>query len=205
MNKQKFGIAIFIIGVLLMIVMGDIASWSLSPTFRNLSMEGVNKTIWAVPGFLFFFWAFSVPVGAILACVGMFMYGGVESSRIWSIGIAIFLVSFLTIFLPKGNHYPFLFGIGGSLILLSFFGIFWFWGKNRIGLKGPEKNVADFQLIGYVFLLTAMWFTCGALGRPYLKALEDVKSSPIDIMIFFVLASLFLFLSHYKAAGLKDN
>ncbi len=205
MKKQKIGIAIFIIGVLLMIIMSGIASWSVSPTFRNLSMEEVNKTIWAVPGFLFFLWAFSVPVGAILASIGMLIYGGVKSSRIWLIGIAIFLVSFLIIFLSKENHYPFLFGIGGCLILLFFFGIFWLWGKKRFTLKGSEKIVADFQLIGYVFLLIAMWFSCGALGRPHMKALADDTSSPIDIMIFFVLASLFLFLSHYKAARLKDN
>ena len=205
MKKQKIGIAIFIIGVLLMIIMSGIASWSVSPTFRNLSMEEVNKTIWVIPGFLFFLWAFSVPVGAILASIGMLIYGGVKSSRIWLIGIAIFLVSFLIIFLPKENHYPFLFGIGGCLILLFFFGIFWLWGKKRFTLKGSEKVVADFQLIGYVFLLIAMWFSCGALSRPHMKALADVTSSPIDIMIFFVLASLFLFLSHYKAARLKDN
>jgi len=45
MKKQKIGIAIFIIGVLLMIIMSGIASWSVSPVFRNLSMEEVNKTI----------------------------------------------------------------------------------------------------------------------------------------------------------------
>ena len=205
MKKQKIGVAIFIIGILLMIIMSGIASWSVSPTFRNLSMEEVNKTIWAVPGFLFFLWAFSVPVGAILASIGMLIYGGVKSFRIWLIGTAIFLVSFSIIFLSIENHYPFLFGIGGCLILLCFFGIFWLWGKKRFTLKGSEKIVADFQLIGYVFLLIAMWFSCGALGRPHMKAIADDTSSPVDIMIFFVLASLFLFLSHYKAARLKDK
>ena len=205
MKKQKIGVAIFIIGILLMIIMSGIASWSVTHTFRNLSMEEVNKTIWAVPGFLFFSWAFSVPVGAILASIGMLIYGGVKSSRIWFIGTAIFLVSFLIIFLSIENHYPFLFGIGGCLILLCFFGIFWLWGKRRFTLKGSEKIVADFQLIGYVFLLIAMWFSCGALGRPHMKAVAGNTSSPVDIMIFFILASLFLFLSHYKAARLKDK
>ena len=205
MKKKTIGIAIFIIGVLLMIIIGGIAGWSVSATFRKLSMEEVNNTIWSIPGFLFFLWASSVPVGAILASIGMLIYTGVKSSRIWLTSIAIFLVSFLIISLPKENHYPFLFGIGGCLILLLFFGIFWLWGKKRITLKGSEKIVADFQLIGYVFLLIAMWFSCGALGRPHMKALADVTWSPIDIMIFFVLASLFLFLSHYKAARLKDK
>lgn len=203
MKKKNFGIAIFVIGVLLMIIMGGIASWSVSPTFRNQSMEEVSKTIWAMSGFLFFLWAFSVPVGAILASIGMLIYGGVKNSRIWLIGTAIFLVSFLIFILPKENYYPFLFGVGGCLILLFFFGIFWLWGKKRLTLKGSEKVVADFQLIGYLFLLMAMWFSCGALGRPHMKAFADLTSSPIDIMAFFVLASLFLFLSHYKAARLK--
>ncbi len=185
--------------------MSGIASWSICPTYRNLSLEEANKTIWAMSNLLFFLWAMSVPVGAILASIGMFIYGGVKSSRTWLIGIAIFLISFLINFLPKENHYPFLFGIGGCLILLFFFGIFWLWGKKRFTLKGSEKIVADFQLIGYVFLLIAFWLTCGALCRPHMKALADIIISPIDIMIFFVLASLFFFLSHYKAARLKDN
>lgn len=205
MKKQIIGIAVYIIGVLLMITMGGMASWSVCQTFRNLTMEEVNTTMWAMPDFLFFLWASSVPLGAILACIGMLIFGGATSSRIWLIGTAIFLMSFLIVYLPNGNHYPFLFGIGGCLILFFFFGIFWLWGKKRLTLNGPEKIVADLQLTGYVFLLIAMWFSCGTLGRPHTKALVEVTGSPIDIMIFFVLASLFLFLSHYKAARLKDD
>jgi len=97
------------------------------------------------------------------------------------------------------GHMPPLFGIGGTLILLFFFGILWFWAKERMALKDSFKTAADFKLVGYVFLLLAAWFTCGQTSMPFLKAFEAVPTpSPIYIMIYWVLGWLFLFLSHYK-------
>ena len=200
MNKQKIGLIIFWIGIVLAIVMGGIASYSVSSAYRHLTMDQVNETIWAVPGFLFFLWAFSVPLGAILAGIGVLIYRKAKTKTVWLFGIGTFLAFMIISAIPKNKHYPPLFGIGGTLIMLFFFGILWFWTKKN----HENQTVANLQLVGYVFLLIGMWFACGALSRPYQKALEGIASSPIDVMIYFVLGWLFLFLSHYKSTKLKE-
>jgi len=205
MNKQKIGLVIFWIGVALAVAMGGIASWNLTYTLRTLSFDEVKETVWAIPGFWFFLWAFAVPLGALLACVGMLLYVRAKALHIWLSGIGI-LVTLFIIMVPKGNHHPPLFGIGGILILIFFFAILWLWAKRRTTLDDSQKVAADLQVVAYVFLLIAMWFICGALGSLHHKAfLGDPHSSPIHIMIYSVLGWLFLFLGHYKSVQLKKS
>ncbi len=98
------------------------------------------------------------------------------------------------------GHFPPLFGVGGSLILLLFIGILWLWAKERIARRDSSTTAADLRLAGYVFLLMAAWFVCGIAGQPFLKSLEaEAPSSPMHVMIFMALGWLFLFLSHYKS------
>ncbi len=66
-ETRRLGLIIFWIGAAYMIGMSFIASWSVAPTFRNLSFDRVNETIWAMTSPLFWLWAFSVPLGSILA------------------------------------------------------------------------------------------------------------------------------------------
>jgi cytochrome bd-type quinol oxidase subunit 2 len=104
------------------------------------------------------------------------------------------------------GHFPLLFGIGGSLILLLFLGSAWLWAKERAALEGSAAAAADLKLVGYIFLLIAVWFTCGALSWPFLKAFEGQEpSTPLHIMLFFVLGWLFLFLSHYRSRKPKEG
>ena len=204
MNKQKTGLIIFSIGAMLALSMGIIASHSIGKVFRTLTMDEINQTIWRVPGVWFSLWAFSVPIGALLAGIGILLYARAKGLIIWSFGIGIFVIFFLNRYMMhiKG-HYPILFGIGGFLILLFFLGILWFWAKKRMELTGPAAIAADLQLVGYVFLLMGMWFTCGAVGGQYFKSLEGTLSNPIDIMIYFVFGWFFLFLSHYRSVKSK--
>ena len=197
LNKQKIGLTLFWLGLALAVSMGVVASWSLSPIFRNLSMDGVNQTIWHIPGFLFFLWAFAVPFGALFSGVGVLLYGGAKQSRAWLFGIGIFFVLVLINAIPSNWYFPPLFGIGGILILLSFFAIIWFWAKERKNFSAQLKIVADLRLTAYVFLIIAMWFLCGQLSMPFMKAFEGDISSPLPIMFYLVIAWFFLLLSHY--------
>lgn len=204
LSKQKIGLILFWIGLAIAMAMGAVASWSVSPTFRNLSFEEVGQTIWRIPGFMFFFWAFGVPLGALLASVGALLYGGAKPGKARLFGIGIFIVLALINVIPSSKHIPALFGIGGSLILISFFAIIWFWAKERRRLSDPLKTVADLRLAGYVFLITGMWFLCGRLSQPFLKALEGDTSSPIQVMVYLVIGWGFLLLSHYKQNKLSN-
>lgn len=66
-------------------------------------------------------------------------------------------------------------------------------------LKGSAAKAADLKLVGYVFMLIAVWFNCGIYGQLIVKAFEGFDNTPLlHIMIFFVLGRLFLFSSHYQ-------
>ena len=200
-ETKRVGLIIFWIGAAYMIGMSLITGWSsVAPTLRNLSSDQVNETIWAMNSPLFWAWAFSVPLGSILAGIGILLHAQSKGTRIWLFGIGVFAV-LLVANLLRFAHFPPLFGIGGGLILAFFLAILWLWAKKHATLEGAAKTAADFQLVGYVFLLIAMWFLCGILSMPFMKSLSDLPpSSPVAIMVYLVLAWLFLFLSHWKSA-----
>ncbi len=143
---------------------------------------------------------FGVPLGALVAGIGLLLYSGAKGATVWKVGAGIVLGVTIGIVAGMFGFFPPLFGIGGTLILLLFMGTLWLWTKERKALKGPSATAADFKLVGYVFMLIAAWFVCGIAGTPFLKAFEgQAPSSPIHVLIFLVLGWLFLFLSHYKA------
>jgi hypothetical protein len=103
------------------------------------------------------------------------------------------------------EHFPALFGIGGSIILLCFIGILWFWAKKRLKLSGVAATGADLNLVGYVFLLIAAWFTCGIASQPFLKAFEgQTAGTPVHLIFFFILGWLFLLLGNYYAGKQQE-
>ena len=196
MDKQKLGLVIFWMAVIWALAWGVVGSVSVSSYMNALTSEQLNQTIWALTGPLYLSWAFAVPVGALAAGIGILLYSGAKRSKVWKFGIGVALAIIIGMTSVTLGHFPPLFGIGGTLILLSFFGILWLLARER------KKNSisADLKLVGYVFMLIAAWFTCGIASIPFLKALEGMPaSSPIHIMIFFVLGWIFLFLGHYKS------
>jgi len=205
MNTQKIGLVLFWIAVIWAFIWGVLASVFVSSTF-HLTMDEVNQTMWAVTGPWFLIWGFSPPLGALIAGIGLLLYSGAKGSTVWKYGIGIILAVFISMVIGLLGHFPPLFGIGGTLILLFFMGILWLWAKERMALKDLSTTAADLKLVGYVFMLIAAWFICGALAMPFLEAYEgEAPTSPIYIMIFLVLGWLFLFLSHYKSSKNKDR
>jgi hypothetical protein len=201
---KRAGWIIFIAGLLYMVIMGWIGSWVNAPQFRTLSLAGLQNTMWSLDKPPFWFWAFSVPVGAILAAVGILLHAAQKGTRAGLMGLILLLVSAMGYFATGIGHTPFLFGIGGGVILASFIAILWLWGKRRTSLSGAAALGADFQLIAYVFFITAAWFLCGRLGQPYLASMSELgQSSPLNIMIYLALGWVFLFLSHLKLDRLQ--
>ena len=211
MKRQKVGLIIFWIGALYIIGMGLIASWWVRGAYRYLTLDQVRESIWTYTSPLFGLWAISVPLGAIFASIGVLIYVQAKKSHIWLFAIGIFAVLLIDILqkwgsIPAPAHWPPLYGIGGALILLFFFGILWFWARRYAVLEESAKIAAEFQLVGYVFLMMAMWYLCGALSRPFQKAFEgSVPGSPVAIMVFLVLGWLFLFISHYQSIRLEKG
>ena len=200
MTKQKVGLVLFWIGVIWAIGWGVIGSIFVSSAMNSLTTAELNLTIWALGGPLMLLWASGAPLGAIVAGIGLLLYSAAKGSTVWKIGIGILLAFIIAMIAGRFGHFPPLFGIGGTLILLSFIGILWLWAKERMALKGSSTTATDLKLVGYVFMLIAAWFVCGIASQPFMKALEGQDpGSPVHVMVFMVLGWLFLFLSHYKS------
>ena len=186
---RKPGIAVFCIGALIAVIMGLIVSWD--PGYVcQLDADNLPTTIWSYPALCFISWAFSVPLGFIVAAIGILIYADanrktVQKFSLGMIGAYLFIVS------ANGPmpHVPVLFGIGGTLIMLFYFLILW---KNAARFR---ENA--YKLAGYTFLVTGFWFTCGLGSRQYQPAL-GAGESPIDIMTFFALSMFFFWLSESK-------
>jgi hypothetical protein len=206
MRNKTIGLGLFWIAVLYMMLIGFLASFPVRSTYRLQSFAEVRETIWAFTSPLFGLWATAIPMGAILAGVGLLIYVGAKKFHIWLFGIGIFaalLVDIMSMWgiLPDLGHNPTFFGIGGGLITIFFLVILWYWAKRYVTLRDQEKTAAEFQLAGYVFLLIAMWYLCGDLSRPYQLALADRPlGSPVSTFAYLVLGWLFLLLSHFKSA-----
>ena len=200
MTKKKVGLILFFIAVIWEILWGLIDWIFVSLAIRTLTMDELNQTIWRHPGPLFLLWGFYVPLGTLIAGIGMLLYSGAKGSSIWKYVLGIVLAMLIYPAVWHLAHIPPLFGVGGTLILLFFMGILWLWAKERIAMKDLPTIAADLRLVGYVFMLIAAWAICGDLGQPFLKAYEGAPpKSPLYVMIVLVLGWFFLFLSHYKS------
>ena len=68
--------------------------------------------------------SFTIPQGGgVLAGIGILLYSGAKGSTVWKDGIGIFMTLIIAMVVMTLGHFPPLFGIGGTLILLSFTGI----------------------------------------------------------------------------------
>lgn len=130
MDKRMAGLVLFWIGVICAVAMGVFASFDVNSTFRDSTIEEVSQTIWSIPGFFFSSWAFSVPFGALLAGIGILIYSGRQKSVVWIFGLGILMMQVAVGFLLSGiAHIPLLFGIGGALLTLFFFGYYGSWPR----------------------------------------------------------------------------
>ena len=206
MKKQKIGLVLFWIGLLVAVVLAGIMGRSLIYNLRTLTMEELNATIWAEGGLLYILWAISVTVGSILAGTGAFLYVKTKPVFTWLTGIGVFAVVVAMVMVWTRVYNSTLFGIGGSITLLSFFAIVWIWMKKYAGLDMSEKIAGSYKLIGYIFWINATWFTCGETAKLHFKAFEGGSvPSPIEVMVFLVLGWLFVLIGDYKEMRLKKS
>jgi hypothetical protein len=197
-TKKKVGLTIFWLGAVYMVGVGWLGGWSFGSTYRNHSLAEINATAWALSSPLFWIWAFSVPVGSVLAGLGLLLYSESRRSHIWVFVVGMFSAMALIELMRGSTHHPPIYGVVGGLILACFLLILWFWAKKRPILSGRAKMAANLQLVGYVFMFLAMWNICGTLGALFYEALSSNETqTPISVILYLGLGWIFLFLSHY--------
>jgi len=206
MNKQKLALILFWIGLIIAVAFAGIGTRSLMDNLRTLTMEELAATIWAEGGPLYVLWALSVTLGSILAGIGAFMYVKTKPVFSWLTGIGVLGAVIVMVIVWTRAYNSTLFGIGGIIILVSFFSIVWIWMKKYAGLDMQEKIAGSFKLIGYLFWINASWFICGETAKMHLKAFEGSPvPSPIEVMVFLVLGWLFVLVGDYKSMRLKES
>jgi hypothetical protein len=205
-KTRKLALVLFWVGLLIAAAFAGVAGWELTRNLRMLTSEEISATIWDFDGPLFMLWAFSVPLGSVLAGTGAFVYARTKPAFVWLTGIGVLGIVIAMTMIWSREYYAPLFGIGGVLILVFFFSIVWLWMKKVAALDSQEKTARGFKLVGYLFWMNATWFLCGETGKLHLKAFAgDPAPSPIEIMVFLVLGWLFVLLGEYKSMRLKRS
>jgi len=215
MKSNKTGLIVYWVGATYLLVWGWLVNWWIVPMYKYTPVEKITQTVWAPGSPLFIIWAFGIPVGAILAVIGMLLR--TEPTKIWQFLIVTAFIILSVMFPATMGYHIVVFGALGGLIAAFFLAVVWYWGKKRTTLEGPAKTAADLQLIGYVFFLAAAWLLCGVLGNPFhtnpglyfpekvlqARSLPQMYSQGIKVIMYLALGWLFLFLSHYKAYKAK--
>jgi len=178
--------------------------------YKTTTLEQINQTVWTPGGPLFLIWGFAPIAGSCLVAIGMALR--TETKKTWMIAIASVVIILIAMF-PETMEFSVIgFGLIGLLITLLFIAIVWYWGKNRVTLMGSARNVADFQLIGYIFFFAASISICALLGYPISTnrglffpekviaagSLPMMYALGIKIGVYLVLGFFFNFLSMYK-------
>jgi hypothetical protein len=173
---------------------------------RTLTGEENNATIWAQGGPLFLLWALSVALGSVLAGLGAFLYVETRPAFSWLTPIGVLGAVIVMVMVWSRVYNSRLFGIGGIIILASFFAIVWIWMRKYAALDIQEKTAGSFKLIGYLFWINASWFLCGETAPMRLKAFEGRSPPvPIEILVFLVLGWIFVLIGDYKEMRLKTS
>ena len=205
-RRKKVALALFWAGMLVAAAFAGVAGWELTRNLRILTSEELGATIWDIGGPLFMLWAFSVPLGSVLAGTGAFLYARTKPAFAWLTGIGVLGVVIVMTMIFSRDYYAPLFGISGVVILVFFFSIVWVWMRKVAALDARERTAAGFKLVGYLFWMNATWFLCGETGKLHLKAFAgDPAPSPIEIMVFLVLGWFFVLLGEYKSLQLKKS
>ena len=204
MKKQTVGLTLFWIGLLVAVAFAAIGTRSLMHNLRTLTAEELDATIWALGDPLIILWGLSVALGTVLAGIGAFVYVKSKPAFPWLTGIGVLGAVILMVMVWSTVYNPTLFGIGGIIILISFFAIVWIWMRKYAALGSAERTAGSFRLVGYIFWINASWFLCGETAKMHLKAFEGSSApSPIEIIVFLVLGWIFVLIGDYREMRLK--
>ena len=78
MTKQKVGLVLFWIGIVLAVAWETVAVAKILPLMHSLTLDEFNQTIWALTGPLMSLRGMSMPLGAIVAGIGILLYSNAK-------------------------------------------------------------------------------------------------------------------------------
>lgn len=199
MNRQRIGQILFWLGVVNVIVMQAL-TWFQSPMQRVYTAEELSGTVYAVDGALWWIRMIAAS-GLTLSIMGVLLSTGKKGSYFWLLGFLPGTAISAGMFWEPSQLIPQLFGIGGTVILISYFGILWLWTRTYAAYEGVARIGGHIQLLGYSFLVSTAFLLCLYFGNPNLLALADYPiPSAQSIILTLSLGMLLLFVGHYLVA-----
>lgn len=171
MNRQRIGLMLFCIGLVGTICMQAL-TWFQSPMHRVHSAGELSGTVYAVDGAL---WGIRMIAGSglTLSITGVLLATGRKGSWSWLLGFLPGTAISVGMYWHPSQYAPHLFGIGGTVNLLSYFGILWLWTRIYAAYEGVARTGRHLQLLGYSFLVSTGLLLCLHFGNPNLLALAE--------------------------------
>lgn len=204
MNRKKIGMVLFWLGVVSILVWLALTLIQ-SPVQRVHTAEELTGTLHEVWGPLFWVRIMSGS-GLTFALVGMLLYTGKEGSKFWLLGLLPNFINFVQYWQPS-QHMPALFGIGGTVILISYFGTLWRWMQTYQAYSGSARTGKFIQFIGISILVTGALLLCMHFGNQKQLALAVLAiPSSESINLTLALGMLVLFTGYsVSAKAAKDS
>ncbi|NIR96478.1 MAG: hypothetical protein GWO08_23450 [Gammaproteobacteria bacterium] len=204
MNRQKLGMILFWIGIV-SIVFWQGLTWAHAQILRTHTAEELRGTFYAVDGVVGFFrYQIAAGLGMSLPIIGVFLYTTKKRSYLWLLAPLGATMTGVGMMWQPAQQMPALFGMGGTVILLSYLGLLWMWTRNYTAYQGVAKTGKMIQLMGYSFLLSTGLLLCSYIGDPNLLALTTsglpTVTSAESINISLALGMLLLFVGQYMVA-----
>lgn len=199
MNRHKAGQTLFWLGAVSVIVM-QVLTWFQSPMQRVHTAAELHGTVYAVDGTL---WWMRIMGGSglTLSLVGVLLLTARKGSYWWLLGFLPGTAISAGMIWRPSQHAPALFGVGGTVILLSYFGILWLWIRTHAAYEGLARTGRHIQLLGYSFLVSTGLLLCLYFGNPRLRAIADRPSGSAEsINVSLALGMALLFVGHYLVA-----
>ena len=198
MNQQKIGMILFWFGIVLFGIWVALTVIQ-SPVHRVQTAEALEGTLHEIWGPLFTLRIIGGG-GFTFAIVGVLLYTTEKGSYFWMLGILPNFLNFGQYWQPS-THVPALFGVGGILIALSYFGILWSWTRSYAAYPNHARTGRQIQLLGYSVLVVASLLLCMFFGNPKQIALADLAVPGGEIInLSLAFGMLLIFLGHYVTA-----
>lgn len=199
MNRRKRAMILFWLGIAVVFV-AQVLNWIQSPIYRVQTAEELRGTAHAISGPLF--WVRTLGWnGLAFSLIGVLLFTSKKGSKLWLLGTIPMTALGLAILWEPSRYVPQLFGIGGAIILVSYFGILWLWTRTYQAYEGIARTGKFIQLLGYSFLVITGCLLCLYFGYPAEPALADLPiPNSLSINISLSLGMLLIVFGQYLIA-----
>ncbi len=145
-------------------------------------------------------------VGLGFSIIGILFYSAKKGSFFWLWGFVPFVAFGLLMLWHQSINFSALFGIGGGIITIAYFGVLWGWIKTHTAYKNNAKTGKHIQLLGYSFLYISAIFLCVHLGTPKHPAIAEMSVvGGESIIIAFSVGFVLLSFGHYLTGQRKES